>query len=137
MMVRVLAASRRGGALPVIMSIIRSSRNPRLPQLQPLSARYNLIKKQTYPGFLSSVRPHARRVALSTSSPCLLEAVGRLLYPDATVSSTFPAFFLRLQARKLRSSGRRYGLQLQHQLQHRPFLLFQQLGAILPPRLLS
>ena len=24
----------------VIMSIIRSSRNPRLPQLQPLSARY-------------------------------------------------------------------------------------------------
>ena len=28
------------------MSIIRSSRNPRLPQLQPLSARYNLIKKQ-------------------------------------------------------------------------------------------
>ena len=30
----------------VIMSIIRSSRNPRLPQLQPLSARYNLIKKK-------------------------------------------------------------------------------------------
>ena len=28
-----------------IMSIIRSSRNPRLPQLQPLSARYNLINK--------------------------------------------------------------------------------------------
>ena len=31
----------------MIMSIIRSSRNPRLPQLQPLSARYNLIKKIT------------------------------------------------------------------------------------------
>ena len=29
----------------MIMSIIRSSRNPRLPQLQPLSARYNHIKK--------------------------------------------------------------------------------------------
>ena len=29
----------------MIMSITRSSRNPRLPQLQPLSARYNLIKK--------------------------------------------------------------------------------------------
>ena len=29
---------------PVIMSIIRSSRNPRLPQLQPLSARCNLIQ---------------------------------------------------------------------------------------------
>ena len=41
------SARARGGALPVIMSIIRSSRNPRLPQLQPLSARYNLIKKIT------------------------------------------------------------------------------------------
>ena len=30
----------------MIMSIIRSTRNPRLPQLQPLSARYNLIKKE-------------------------------------------------------------------------------------------
>ena len=29
----------------MIMSIIRSSRNPRLPQLQPLSARYNLIQE--------------------------------------------------------------------------------------------
>ena len=35
-----------GGALPVIMSIIRSLRNPRLPQLQSLSARYNLIQKK-------------------------------------------------------------------------------------------
>ena len=39
------SARAGGGALPVIMAIIRSSRNPRLPQLQPLSARYNLIKK--------------------------------------------------------------------------------------------
>ena len=31
-----------GGALPVIMSITRSSRNPRLPQLKPRSARYRL-----------------------------------------------------------------------------------------------
>ena len=30
----------------MIVSIIRSSRNPRLPQLQTLSARYNLIKKK-------------------------------------------------------------------------------------------
>ena len=31
----------------MIMSIIRSSRNPRLPQLQPLSsARYNRINKK-------------------------------------------------------------------------------------------
>ena len=30
----------------MIMSIIRSSRNPRLPQLQPLSAQYNLIQKK-------------------------------------------------------------------------------------------
>ena len=30
----------------MIMSIIRSSRNPRLPQLQPLSARYNLSQKK-------------------------------------------------------------------------------------------
>ena len=35
-------ARARGGALPVIMSIIRSSRNPR----QPLSARYKLIQKK-------------------------------------------------------------------------------------------
>ena len=39
-------AGGEGGALPVIMSINRSSRNPRLPQLQPLSARYNLIQKK-------------------------------------------------------------------------------------------
>ena len=37
------SARAGGGALPVMMSIIRSSRNPRLPQLQPLSARYNLF----------------------------------------------------------------------------------------------
>ena len=33
--------------LPVIMSIIRSSRNPRQPQLQPPSVRYKLIKKKS------------------------------------------------------------------------------------------
>ena len=39
------SARAGGGALPVVFPIIRSSRNPRLPQLQPLSARYNLIPK--------------------------------------------------------------------------------------------
>jgi len=38
---RLDSARAGGGALPVIMSIIRSSRNRRLPQLQPLSAWYS------------------------------------------------------------------------------------------------
>ena len=40
----------------MIMPIIRSSRNPRLPQLQPLSARYNLIKKERKKGGGKSCR---------------------------------------------------------------------------------
>ena len=52
----------------VIMSIIRFSRNPRLPQLQPLSARYNLIKpppknRVPHPGKVGPLDLQARVVS--------------------------------------------------------------------------
>ena len=59
----------------MIMSIIRSSRNPRLPQPQPLSARYNLInkKKQKKKIALSARRVRVRDQA---RSPGVQRAVG-------------------------------------------------------------
>ena len=47
---RSTSARAGGGALPVMMPSIRSSRKPRLPQLQPLSARYTHQNKRKSTG---------------------------------------------------------------------------------------